>query len=74
MGGSDCLDAVSAHGGPASVSGATALASTLICLWLMFVDMERASLWKIGVCCFQKLLSRPQKHSLLKFTSLVYLY
>ena len=41
---------LSALGGPASLSGATALASTLICLWLTFADMGRASLWKIGVC------------------------
>jgi hypothetical protein len=39
----------SALGGPASVSGATALASSLICLWLTVVDMGRASLWKIWV-------------------------
>ena len=40
---------LSALGGPASVAGATALVSTLMCLWLTFVDMARASLWKGGL-------------------------
>ncbi len=36
-------------GGPASVAGATALVSTLMCLWLTFVDMARASLREVGL-------------------------